>query len=186
MCLSEGVNEKLCTFSFSVLVTDCSHLPTPPRCPLLLLFLFLLLSTSSRAIWDKESVITRPVDSAALRFEPLLSHADGLIKHVNWIYQTRFYNYRACKCNVMSDVFISLSAKLFEKCNYTTSTQHTHCLNLDKDKPNDLCKTIKPSRYLFRDSSCLFLYYLSSFDNVIWIVSVFFTLGFLLWVLSVV
>lgn len=158
MCLSQGVNEKLCTFSFSVLVTDYSHLPTPPRRHLLLLlFLFLLLSTSSRAIWPKGSVITKPVDSAALRFEPLLSHADGLIKHVNRIYQTRFYNYPVCKCNVVSDVFISLSVKLFEKCDYTTSTQRTHCLNLDKDKPNDLCKIIKLSRFLFRDSSCLFL-----------------------------
>lgn len=159
MCLSQGVNEKLCTFSFSVLVTDYSHLPTPSRRPLLLLLIpFLLLSTSSRAIWPEGSVITGPVDSAALRLEPLLSHADGLIKHVNRIYQTRFYNYLVCKCNVVSDVlFFSLSVKLFEKCDYTTSTQRTRCWNLDQDKPNDLYKTIKLSRFLFRNSVCFYV-----------------------------
>lgn len=98
MCLSQGVNEKLCTFSFSVLVTDYSHLPTPSRLPLLLLFL--LLSSSSESICPEGSVITGPVDLVALGFQPLLSQAHSLIKHVNRIYQTWFYNYLMRKCRV--------------------------------------------------------------------------------------
>lgn len=111
MCLSQGVNEKLCTFSFNVLVTDYSHLPTPSRLPLHLL-LFLLLSTSSESICPEGRVITGPVDSVALGFQSLLSQPHSLIKQVNPIHQTGFYNYLICKCRVLSHFFFSLSVKL--------------------------------------------------------------------------
>lgn len=106
MCLSQGVNEKLCTFSFSVLVTDYNHLPTPSR-----LSLHLLLSTSSESICPEGRVITGPVDLVALGFQSLLSQPHSLIKQVNPIYQTWFYNYLMCKCRVLSH-FFSLSVKL--------------------------------------------------------------------------
>lgn len=70
MCLSQGVNEKLCAFSFSVLVTDCSpptpSLPAsspPPSSP---------PSTSPQPFWPEGGVITGAVDSAALGFGSLL------------------------------------------------------------------------------------------------------------------
>lgn len=101
MCLSQGVNEKLCALPFSVLVTDC-NLPTPylpdssppPSSP---------PSVSPQPLWPEGGVITGAVDSVALGFGSLLYWADSLIKHANRIYRTRLNNRSPCSCYVVSD-----------------------------------------------------------------------------------
>lgn len=129
MCLSQGVNEKLCAFPFSVLVTDCNppphtHTPSlpassppPPSSP---------PSTSPQPFWPEGGVITGAVDSAALGFGSLLYWADSLIKHANRIYRTRLNNHSPCKCYVVSDG-ISLCLSLFSKIELynTSSCEHT-------------------------------------------------------------
>lgn len=94
MCLSQGVNEKLCAFPFSVLVADCNSPPTPH--PLLLPPL--LFSPPDR----REVLITGAVDSAALGFWFGLYRADSLIKHANRIYRTHLNSHSPCKCRVVS------------------------------------------------------------------------------------
>lgn len=124
MCLSQGVNEKLCAFPLSVLVTDCNpHIPSlpasspPPSSP---------PSTSPQPFWPEGGVITGAVDSAALGFGSLLYWADSLIKHANRIYRTRLNNHSLCKCSVVSDG-LSLYSSLFKNLIIRYQLMWTRC-----------------------------------------------------------
>ena len=85
MCLSQGVNEKLCTVSFSALVTDSPPPPTMHTHPIPPLphssFSVSPPALSPVPLLAQGGCHYRAVDSAALGVSSLLCATHSLIKH---------------------------------------------------------------------------------------------------------
>ena len=138
MCLSQGLNEKLCPVSFSALVTDSP--PSPPCTPILFLLSPILLSLSPPLppaffpvpLPAQGGCHYRAVDSAALGVSSLLCVTHSLIKHANRIYRPRFNHRSPCRHYVVSDillwVFLNLIIWLWH---FWTSSPNLRCIKVD-------------------------------------------------------